>query len=123
MARPLGRHRGLDGLVESLVERVGRLPARLPGFAGPGLARREGEAGVAQDGPQVGLVGGEEARAELTVGGEPDAIAARAEGFGDAADHADLAEAVGVAVQAGRARSRLLGHQGEHAVDLLEDLG
>ena len=43
----------------------------------------------AQRGPQVGLLGGEQAVADLPVGGEPDPVAGAAERPGDRADHAD----------------------------------
>src|SRR4051812_47737323 len=50
-----------------------------------------------QDRPQVGLVHGEQAVAELAVGGEPHPVAAAAEGLADAVDDAYLPLAVEVA--------------------------
>ena len=73
---------------------------------------------------QVELVGREQARAELAVGGQADAVAVAAEGLGDARDHADRAVAVEVAppVRRGRAAGRELlerVHGGDAADDLV----
>ena len=72
---------------------------------------------------QVGLVGGEQARAELPVGGQADPVAVAAERLGHARDHADGAAAVEVAPAVGgrRAAGRDLLER-VHRVDAGDDL-
>ena len=57
---------------------------------------------AAQDRAQVELVEREQAGAELALGGDPDPVALLAERLGDAGDHPDVADAVGVAEALGR---------------------
>src|SRR5690348_9627123 len=57
----------------------------------------------AQRGLEIPFAAREQARAELAVGGQPDAVAGRAERLGHRVDEADLAGAVG---EAEAARSR-----------------
>src|SRR5207244_3628949 len=68
-----------DGVARPLLADVG------------GHRRRQLVVGAAapQDRPQIGLVHGEQAVAELAVGGEPHPVAVPAERLGDAVDHAD----------------------------------
>ena len=77
----------------------------------------------AQLGAEVGLVEREQARAELTLGGDAHAVAALAERLGHARDHADVAAPVEVAPARGgldvRAADRL---EREHRADALDDL-
>ena len=84
---------------------------------------------AAQDGPQVELLEREQAGAELALGGDADAVALLAERLGDAGDHADVADAVGVAEPLGRLDVLRVVRAGdrqvlerEHRVDPLEDL-
>src|SRR6478609_1856897 len=73
--------------------------------------------------PQVGLVGGEQARPELPVGREPHPIAVAAEGLGDRRDHADGPTAVAVAPPVGgRGATRRHRLEREHGVDAGDDL-
>ena len=82
-------------------------------------------AAAAQDRPQVELVEREQAGAELALGGDPDPVALLAERLGDAGDHADVADAVGVAEPLGRldvprvgwCAPRTGGLEREHRVD------
>ena len=72
---------------------------------------------------QVELVGGEQAGAELAVGGEAHPVAVAAERLGDRRDHADRAAAVEVAPAVGRRRAagrHLL--ERVHGVDRGDDL-
>ena len=65
-------------------------PASLPHIAcAPGVGDLGVGAAAAQHRPQVGLGAGEQARADLAVGGEPGAVAGAAERPGDRGDHAD----------------------------------
>ena len=76
-------------------------PAHLcPTSASMAAARSSSDAAAAQHRPQVGLADGEQAVAELALGGEPHPVAVPQKA-GDAGDHADLAAAVGVAVPLG----------------------
>src|SRR4051795_2053736 len=86
--RPAGPHeRNLADLVAGSFRRHrGRHDAR-DGVVVTALTER---------GPQVDLFGGEEARAQATVGGQADAVAGRAERLGDRVDDAELAPAVEV---------------------------
>src|SRR4029453_11520339 len=69
---------------------------------------------------QVPLAAGEQARAELPVGCEPDAVAARAEWLRDWIDENELAHAVGEA-EAASGRGGLGGKLLERSVVLLDD--
>ena len=84
---------------------------------------------AAQDRPEVELLQGEQAGAQLPLRGHADAVALLAERLGDAGDDADVADAVGVAEPLGRLD--MLGVAGtgdrqmferEHGVDAFEDL-
>ena len=68
---------------------------------------------AAEQGADVGLVEGEEAVAELAVGGQADPVAASAEGPADRGDHADAAAAVEEVVIDGRGPRVLVGGRGE----------
>ena len=72
---------------------------------------------------QVVVLEGEQAAAELAVGGEADAVALLAERAGDARDHADLAAPVEVAEPLGGLGAPGDRLEREHRVDLLDDLG
>src|SRR3954454_2435344 len=94
-----GRHRALGlheaGLVDVVLEFLA--PHRV---AHDALELRVAGAG-AKRAAQIGLVEREQARAQPSVGREPDAVAVAAEGLGDRVDEADPALAVGEAVHAG----------------------
>ena len=80
----------------------------------------------AEQGADVGLVEGEEAVAELAVGGQANPVAAHAEGAADRGDQADAAAAVDVVVIDGRGSRVLVGGGGERADpggEQVEDLG
>src|SRR3954470_10387175 len=105
VAGPLGTDRAHDLVGEEVVELVvGRT--------------------AAEDGPQVELLEREQAGPQLALGGHADAVALLAERLGHAGDHADVADAVGVAEAFRRldvfavlcARNREL-LQREHGVD------
>src|SRR4029450_9605510 len=84
-------------------------------------------AAIPQDRPQVELVEGEEAGADLAAGGDAHAVAALAERRGDARDHADITDTVAVPVArrglgAVVIEVRHLRLEREHRVDRVEDL-
>jgi len=84
---------------------------------------------AAEDRPQIELLEREQAGPQLALGGHADAVALLAERLGHAGDHADVADAVGIAEALGRlhvlavvrSRDRQV-LEGEHGVDALEDL-
>src|SRR4051812_23616094 len=80
---PLGADRPHDLVGQPVVELV------VGGAAGKTITPK--------DGPQVELLEREQAGAQLALGGHADAVALLAERLGHAGDHADVADAVGVA--------------------------
>ena len=81
---PLCRHRAFERLGNNVIGRT-----------------------VAQQRPDVGLIGGEQTRTELTVGGDPHTVTGVAEGLAHGGNDPDLAPAVGVAPAGGRRRGAL----------------
>ena len=100
-------------------------PGSLPAIAATHRSASSSSLGAGPQGsPQVGLLAGEQAVADLTVGGEPDPVAVAAERAGHRGDHADGRGAAVDQEQLGRgAPPRLASRgQGEVAAELLEDL-
>ena len=102
-------------------------PSHLPATLSRTAAAISRVGGVAaEQAADVGLVEGEEAVAELAVGGQPDPVAAHAERPADRGDQADPAAAVDVVVIDGRGPRVLVGGGRERADprgQAVEDLG
>ena len=81
---------------------------------------------AAEQAADVGLLEGEQAVAELAVGGQADPVAAHAEGAADRGDHADASAAINVVIIDGRG-ARVLVRGGNQRSDLprqpVKDLG